>query len=122
MMRAPSYASLDEALEILAPYGIALRNGNSNHAPMVTEALCAMGRPDAVIPWITRYRERMLPGPEASTRIRRENWREALASAVASPIGVPSSLRNSRRRRGGRCSIAGWSVWHRAFAPQRRMA
>src|ERR1700738_1212110 len=78
MMRAPSYASLDEALEILAPYGIALRNGNSNHAPMVTEALCAMGRPDAVIPWITGYRERMLPGPEAGTRIRRENWREAL--------------------------------------------
>jgi hypothetical protein len=44
MMRAPSYSPLDEALEILAPYGIELKNGNSNHGPMVAEALCAMGR------------------------------------------------------------------------------
>ena len=67
-MRAPSYASLDDALEILAPYGIELRNGNSNHAPMVAEALCAMGRPEAVMPWIARYRERMLPRPAAGAR------------------------------------------------------
>ena len=77
-MRAPSYTSLDEALEILAPYGIALSNGNSNHAPMVAEALCAMDRPDAVSAWIARYRERMLPRPEISARIRREDWRGAL--------------------------------------------
>ena len=62
----------------LAPYGIALRNGNSNHAPMVAEALCAMGRPDAVLPWIARYRERMLPRSGPGNRIRREDWREAL--------------------------------------------
>ena len=41
------YESLDEALEALAGYDIALKNGNSNHAPMVAEALCAMGRPQA---------------------------------------------------------------------------
>jgi len=78
MMHAPSYASLDDALEILAPYGIALRNGNSNHAPMVAEALCAMGRPDAVMPWIARYCERMLPKPEAGARISRQDWRAVL--------------------------------------------
>ena len=72
------HAALDEALEILAPYGIALSNGNSNHAPMVAEALCAMDRPDAVSAWIARYRERMLPRPEISARIRREDWRGAL--------------------------------------------
>ena len=77
-MRAPSYASLDDALEILALYGIELKNGNSNHAPMVAEALCALGRPDAVMPWIARYRERMLPRPAAGDRIRREDWRAAL--------------------------------------------
>jgi len=44
-MRAPSYASLDDALETLSRYDTALKNGNSNHAPMVAEALCAMGRP-----------------------------------------------------------------------------
>ena len=77
-MRAPCYASLDDALETLAPYGIELKNGNSNHAPMVAEALCALGRPDAVMPWIARYRERMLPRPGAHTRIRSEDWRIAL--------------------------------------------
>ena len=78
MMRAPSYSPLDEALEILAPYGIELKNGNSNHAPMVAEALCALGRPDAVMPWIARYRERMLPHPPTGARIRRGDWRDAL--------------------------------------------
>ena len=77
-MRSPCYASLDDALETLAPYGIELKNGNSNHAPMVAEALCAMGRPEAVMPWVARYRERMLPRPGAHTRIRREDWRNSL--------------------------------------------
>ena len=58
------YASFDEALEALAGYGIELKNGNSNHAPMVGEALCALGRPQAVMPWIAAYKERLLPrGP-----------------------------------------------------------
>jgi hypothetical protein len=77
-MPTPCYASLDEALELVAPYGIALKNGNSNHAPMVAEALCALGRPEAVMPWIARYRERMLPRPAAGDRIGREDWRAAL--------------------------------------------
>jgi questin oxidase-like protein len=77
-MRASLYTSMDEALKTLAPYGAELRNGNSNHAPMVAEALCAMGRPDAVMPWITQYRDRMLPRPSASDRLRREAWRGAL--------------------------------------------
>jgi hypothetical protein len=77
-MRAPSYTSLDDALEIVAPYGIALKNGNSNHAAMVAEALCAMGRPEAVLPWVARYRDRMLPRPEAGARILADDWRGAL--------------------------------------------
>src|SRR6202011_2514202 len=77
-MPAPSYAPLDEALEILAPYGIELRNGNSNHAPMVAEALCALGRPEAVLPWIERYRERMLPRVGQGHRVGRDDWRAAL--------------------------------------------
>ena len=77
-MRAPSYASLDDALETLAPYGIELRNGNSNHAPMVAEALCALGRSYAVMPWIARYRERMLPRPGVGARLRPEDWHAAL--------------------------------------------
>ena len=77
-MRVPSYTPLDEALETLTPFGIELRNGNSNHAPMVAEALCALGRTETVMPWIARYRERLLPRPTAGDRIRREDWRAAL--------------------------------------------
>jgi hypothetical protein len=77
-MRAPLYTALDDALEQIAPYGIELNNGNSNHAPMVAEALCAMGRPGAVTPWIARYRQRMSPRPPAADRIRRVAWRPAL--------------------------------------------
>jgi len=77
-MRGPAYTSLDDALELLAPYGIVLKNGNSNHAPMVAEALCALGRPEAVMPWLARYRERMLPRTEADEPIRADVWRDAL--------------------------------------------
>src|ERR1700758_4125300 len=73
-----NYASLDGALEALAESDIGLKNGNSNHAPMVAEALCAMGRPQAVMPWIERYQERLLPRPPAGDPIRVENWRDAL--------------------------------------------
>ena len=77
-MHAPSYASLDDALDTLAGYGATLGNGNSNHAPMVAEALCAMGRSEAVMPWMARYRERMVPRHGVSSRINREDWRSAL--------------------------------------------
>ncbi len=72
------YTTLDDALDTISPYGIELKNGNSNHAPMVAEALCAMGRPEAVMPWLERYRERMSPRPPTRGRIRGEAWRAAL--------------------------------------------
>jgi len=78
VVRAPSYTPLDEALELLADRSMELLNGNSNHGPMVAEALCALGRPDAVVPWIARYRQRILPRAPASNTIDREDWRTAL--------------------------------------------
>jgi hypothetical protein len=77
-MPTSNYESLDEALEALAGYDIALKNGNSNHAPMVAEALCAMGRPQAVMPWIAHYKERLRPRSAAGNPIRAETWRSAL--------------------------------------------
>ena len=35
----------------------------TNHAPMVAEALCALGRPDAVRPWVNRYRKYLSDAP-----------------------------------------------------------
>jgi hypothetical protein len=77
-MAAPLYTALDEALDGLAPYGIQLKNGNSNHAPMVAEALSALGRPEEVMPWIDRYRPRMSTRPPSRGAIRDDAWRDAL--------------------------------------------
>jgi hypothetical protein len=77
-MRNPSYEPLDEALDRLSGYGPELANGNFNHAPMVAEALCALGRPEAVMPWIARYQPRMTPRPAADEAIRAGEWRDAL--------------------------------------------
>jgi hypothetical protein len=45
---------------------------------MVAEALCAMGHPQAVLPWIARYEERLVPRPPAGDPIRADTWRSAL--------------------------------------------
>jgi hypothetical protein len=75
----PILRTIDEALEILSAYGPDLSNGLTSHAPMVAETLCAMGRPEAVLPWVERYRKGMLPWPAAHERISRDDWRSALA-------------------------------------------
>lgn len=74
----PDYSTMEAALELLAPYGPDLRNGLTSHAPMVAEALCAMGRSEAVLPWLEKYRAGMLPKPAARQRIERREWRQAL--------------------------------------------
>jgi hypothetical protein len=77
-MRVPSYEPLDDALDRLSSYGPQLANGNFNHAPMVAEALCALGRPQAVMPWIERYRTRLVPRDVAGAPIAPAEWRAAL--------------------------------------------
>jgi Questin oxidase-like len=77
-MRAPLYTTLDDALDAQVPFGIELKNGNSNHAPMVAEALCALGRPEAVMPWLGRYQDRMAPRPAVVDPIHADDWRSPL--------------------------------------------
>lgn len=77
-MRMPCYSPLDDVLDDISPFSIELKNGNSNHAPMVAEALCALGHPEAVSPWLARYRERMQPRPAAGERIQTDDWQAAL--------------------------------------------
>src|SRR5580700_7969616 len=77
-MHNPSYEPLDEALDRLAGCGPELVNGNFNHAPMVAEALCALGRPEAVMPWIEQYRPRLQPRAAAGERILPDAWPAAL--------------------------------------------
>jgi hypothetical protein len=80
-----SYSSMDEALEILSAYGPDLQNGMTSHAPMAAEALCAMGRPEAVIPWVETHRKGMLPRAEPGARIDRAGWRAALGRMDRAP-------------------------------------
>ncbi|HVH80076.1 MAG TPA: questin oxidase family protein [Stellaceae bacterium] len=84
-MPAPAYAPLDDALELLSPYGPELTNGNFNHAPMVVEALCALGRPDAVFPWIEAYQPRLMPRPVADEPVDWSQWRTHLGDRASFP-------------------------------------
>jgi hypothetical protein len=76
-MRRP-YDALDPALAALAAHGPDLANGFTSHAPMVVEALCALGRPEAVLPWLDSYRPALRPRPAACEPIPSEAWRAAL--------------------------------------------
>jgi hypothetical protein len=77
-MNATDYSVLDETLEIMSPMGPELTNGFSNHAPMAIEAMCAMGRTDAVMPWFERYRHAFVRRGARVARLTNDNWRAAL--------------------------------------------
>src|SRR5438046_3241713 len=72
------YSMMEPALEFLAAYGPDLRNGLTSHAPMAAEALAALGRADAVMPWLEDYRKGMEPRPVAHGQIGRDDWPAAL--------------------------------------------
>jgi Questin oxidase-like len=74
-------ATIDEALEILHRTGPDLVNGNSNHGPMVAEALLVLDRPDAVIPWIEGYKSRFQGRPQASHPISPRAWQQSLGDS-----------------------------------------
>ena len=82
-MPVSSYQPLDGALERLSFYGPGLANGNFNHAPMVAEALCAMGRPEAVMPWVERYQGRLVM-PYDQARILARNDRPETMPVLSS--------------------------------------
>ncbi len=77
-MKPADYSVLDATLEIMAPMGPDLGNGLSNHAPMAIEAMCAMGRPDAVMPWFEHYRRGLAPRPARVAQLTDHSWRAAL--------------------------------------------
>jgi hypothetical protein len=77
-MATPAYGPFDEALARLVPYGPDLSNGMTSHAPMAAEALCALGRPDAVLPWLDAYRPGIETRPLPRQTIRTDDWRQAL--------------------------------------------
>ena len=77
---ARSTALMDQALEMFARTGPEYGGGLANHGPMAAEALITLGRNDAVMPWVERYRRNLQDPPEARHSISSENWREALGN------------------------------------------
>lgn len=74
------YSAMDEALDFLSAYGPDLVNGFTNHAPMVADALCALGRADAVMPLLRQQTPAFLPRPQPRGMIDPEEWCAALGN------------------------------------------
>ena len=70
--------TIDEMLDLLSFAGTELVNGNSNHGPMASEALFALGRDEAVLPWVEGYRDRLTDRPSPSLPIPPDDWQECL--------------------------------------------
>jgi Questin oxidase-like len=70
--------TMDDVLDILHGTGPEFGGGLANHGPMAAEAMLALGRPDAVLPWVERYKSRLQDRPAHSQPIAREAWRDAL--------------------------------------------
>ncbi|HVN28157.1 MAG TPA: questin oxidase family protein, partial [Candidatus Binataceae bacterium] len=72
------YDAIDEAYTIFARTGPEFGGGLSNHGPMASEALAAMGRAEAILPWANRYAKRLDAHPSPTARISPNDWRAAL--------------------------------------------
>lgn len=79
--RAGDEDALDAALTVLRRAEPGCRLGLSTHAPMVAEALSALGRAERAVELVEAYRGALVPLPSASRRIDSENWRAALGPA-----------------------------------------
>ena len=70
--------TVDEMLDLLSFASTELVNGNANHGPMASEALFALGREEAVLPWVEGYRGRLIDSPSTSLPISPSDWQESL--------------------------------------------
>lgn len=77
-MDPANYQVMDEALELLERFGFESKSAGATHAPMVADALCALGRGDAVMPWIQRYAPRLEARPRLGGSVDAFNWQDAL--------------------------------------------
>ncbi len=69
---------LDQALDLLRETGPEFGAGYSNHGPMATEALVALGRGEEVVPWVLSYRTNLENLPTSRQQLRGVGQQEAL--------------------------------------------
>ena len=70
--------TIDEMLDLLSFASTEQANGNANHGPMASEALFALGRDEAVLPWVEDYRNRLIDRPPPSIPISHSDWQDSL--------------------------------------------
>jgi hypothetical protein len=75
--------ALDRALEQLHDYGCDLKNGLTNHAPMVAEAMHHLGLDDSIEPWVSAELPRIELRPIPSGASIRPDWTAALGGHFA---------------------------------------
>jgi hypothetical protein len=75
-------ATIDDALELLEDTGPEFAGGLANHGPMAAEALVVLGRTDALMPWVEKYRPRLQDHPSERKAITRGGGREALGDGA----------------------------------------
>jgi hypothetical protein len=101
---------LDRGLDVLAAYGPFLANRFTNHAPMVIEALHAMGCAHRIEPWIDAYRAQLRPWPPDDSEIETADWRAALGRQT-----LASAWRRYFRRE---LQADGWAEVLRRWVPR----
>ena len=69
-----AYAQLLDRGPEYGPFGF------SSHAPMAVEAMVALGRPEAVAPWLARYAAQLGPQPAPTAPIDAHDWSAALGA------------------------------------------
>lgn len=77
--------ALDKAFERIQAAHPTAHLHRDNHAPMVVEALHALGRAEAIAPWIERNLTAVGPDAQPSGRVGAARWREGLARAELFP-------------------------------------
>src|SRR5512137_1024512 len=73
---------IDQALDILKDAGPEYGKGFSSHGTMAAEALLALGRDEAIIPWVQKYRKRLPDIPESRHFIDGEHFHEAMGDIL----------------------------------------
>ena len=105
------YSQMDASLRFLADYAPDLSNGFTNHAPMVAEALSAMGRADAVMPWLTQnwpLRDLLMPRKTARSAITASNWQDALGND--GPMEWAAFFETELARASWKDMVAAWTA------------
>ena len=108
-MPPATYEFHDKLLDAMTPYGCVLKNGFSNHAPMVVEALAAMAQGAHAPTWFEARKHTIQLRPVSKTEIDPDHWRDALGEPERFTDWVNFFVQQMSKR--------GWHATLARFAP-----